>query len=107
MTPTLFKVAVPGMGEIRSFDAFEYEGKKWLAPHWLDNLTKGVSTPFRIIRFDNLPHHATPKAPWGEYALENPLPSALLEMKPVAGPIEGYEFRECPDIQFGLKPALN
>jgi hypothetical protein len=103
----IFKVAVPGLGKIESYDAIEHEGKLWLVPHWIDNLSRKETRPFRIIRFDNLAHQATKGAQWGDFALTYPLPSVLLEMKPLEQQITGIEYLESPEIPFALPCSLN
>jgi hypothetical protein len=103
----IFKVAVPGLGKIESYDAIEHEGKLWLVPHWIDNLTRKETRPFRIIRFDNLAHQSTKGAQWGDFALTHPLPPALFEMRPLEQQIAGIEYLEAPDIPFALPRSLD
>jgi hypothetical protein len=90
-----------------SYDAIEYEGKLWLVPHWIDNLTRKETRPFRIIRFDNLAHQSTKGAHWGDFALTRPLPPALFEMRPLEQQIAGIEYLEAPDIPFALPRSLD
>jgi hypothetical protein len=102
MNDRIFHVAVPVADRIDKFEAIAFDGKLWLVPHWLEAPAQKVMRPFRIIRFDNLPHRSTPGAPWGDYALTGPLPPILLERKALAKQIAGIEYRDMPEIQFEI-----
>lgn len=82
-------------------ETVEYQGGRWLVPHWLADHARGVRIPIRIVRMDSLEHQAVQ---FGEaaFVLSSPVPKAVLDG--VAREVAGvrYEVVESPDIQVPL-----
>jgi hypothetical protein len=91
-------------GSLYKVDVIEHDQKLWLVPQWLDSPAEGVSRPARIIRMDTLRHQKNaPNSPYGDYVLNVPIPTALLNLETPKQPIDGFEVQEMPEITFPLK----
>lgn len=90
-------------GKLFKVDVIEHDKKLWLVPQWYDVPAQGVSKPARIIRMDTLPHQKNaPNSPYGDYILNAPIPTALLNLPTPRPPIPGFEVQEMPEISFPM-----
>lgn len=91
-------------GEIFQIDVIEHDNKLWLVPQWYDVPAQGVSKPARIIRMDTLRHQKiAPGGLHGDYILNVPIPTALLNLPTPKQPVPGFEVQEMPEIIFPMK----
>jgi hypothetical protein len=103
-TMKIFKaMVVSADGPLYQIDVIEHDKKLWLVPQWLDSPAEGVSRPARIIRMDTLPHQKNlPGSPYGDYVLNEPVPTELLNLQTPKQPIDGFEFQEMPELSVPL-----
>lgn len=92
--PNIMKAQVASGCKILKLDAIEFDKKLWLVPEWYVNVEKRVTSPVRIIRFDNLGHQKLEGHPNFQFSLVKPIPESVLDGKTT----DGYEVHEVPDI---------
>jgi hypothetical protein len=92
----LFKVVVASGGETFIVDGLRHDGKLWIVPGWIRDAE--LRAPARIVRFDDHEHQKSENYPGFDYAVREPIPTAVLD----GGDREhsGYEVVEAPLIAF-------
>lgn len=104
-TMKIFKAAVPVEGETSIFqmDVIEHEGKFWLVPYWLNNPATGRSKPLRLIALETIQHQRVDSAPFGDFAVNVPIPKAVIDgrvQQQQGFGLNNYIVVEAPDIVF-------
>lgn len=92
--PNIMKAIVASGSNILKLDAIEFDNKLWLVPEWYVNAKEGLTSPVRIIRFDNLEYQKLEGHPDCQFSLKRPIPESVLDGKTTSG----YEVHESPDI---------
>lgn len=83
-------------GTIQPYLGIEFEGKVWLVPNWLVDLSTGVATPERMIRVDSLDPRPMKGDPGNRFDFSNILlPRAVIE-DPFPDTSQ-FEVRNLPD----------
>jgi hypothetical protein len=91
-------------GSLYQIDVIGHAKKLWLVPQWYDVPAQGVSKPARIIRMDTLPHQkSAPNSPYGDYILNVPIPTVLLNLPTPKQSVPGFEVQEMPEISLPMK----
>jgi hypothetical protein len=91
-------------GSIYQIDVIEHDKKLWLVPQWYDVPAQGVSKPARIILMDILPHQKNALgSPYGDYTLNVPVPTVLLNFPTPKQSVPGFEIQEMPEISLPMK----
>jgi hypothetical protein len=82
-----------------------YQGRKWLAAPWIDNLETGKSMPERIVCLDLLEHQKSTHPDY-QYVLTRPVPKGVFEGQ-IPSPSEGiFVVVENPQIEFETHELL-
>jgi hypothetical protein len=76
----LFKVAVSHGSQMETYDGVSHGGKLWIVPQWIEDTTRGIKWPARMIRFDDHPlMQERPEWLQGcEYVLSREVPQSVL-----------------------------
>lgn len=104
---TIFKVFVSDGTSIFDLPAIEHQGKLWLVPQWLES-TDGVwIRPALIISTENLHvQDLRGKGHAADFAVNAPIPKAVLEGRVRSPEAAGYVMVERPELRF-RKPSIH
>lgn len=90
------------LGKIMQCDTIKFNGKFWLVPRWIDNLTEGTRTPLRIICLDYLPHEKLDDFGDVDFALNSPIPICIFDGEIPDETEYQFEIVESPDLRLDI-----
>ena len=98
-------IAVPGNPQQKIvgtayYDTIKYQDKLWLVPGWLDTPSAGMSKPERLICLDGLTYEESPNDPRGDYVLNDPVPTFVLNGRIPPELVDMFGVILGPDILF-------
>ena len=93
---------IEGVIGLVSIDTIEYDGGLWLVPKWLDNLSKGYSTPERIIRLDFLAHDTHALDSPFQFSLRYSIPKEAFDGPNPNKNASAFVVLLAPDIRFPI-----
>lgn len=87
-------------GKICDVDVIEHGGQHWLVGDWIDNPSRKVTMPARIVLLDVIPHDRAEGSP--RYVVSGPIPRSIFDGHVPPGLETQYVVIERPDIKLPL-----
>jgi hypothetical protein len=103
----VMKTAIPrDDGSQLVCDTIQHDGKLWLAPVWLDEVSKPYCRPARLIGMSGLRYRSMPMRSEVDFVMEHPVPEAVLQGRAQDAQATPFVILERPDVRI-MKSVLN
>lgn len=91
--------------DLLSCDTIKWQGKFWLVPSWLENLSTGRMRPLRIIALDSFGYRILPQGSPEAFAIDTQVPKCVFDGQSPPGTT--FEIVESPEVEFPIPELLH